>query len=125
MGKARKFSPEFKFQLMLEIVSGYKSLAAVSREHRIKDTVLQRLLEAVLRVLYQRSVAAADAGQMNLRAGRRQRLQQQIAVAPQIGLVQRAPGRRQPAIVALDLRDDIFVVRMGRQLRLRNEVREP
>ena len=41
-GKARKFSPEFKAQVMLEIVSGKKTLAAVSREHRIKDTVLQR-----------------------------------------------------------------------------------
>lgn len=42
MGKARRFSPEFKSQVMLEIVSGKKSLAAVSREHRIKDTVLHR-----------------------------------------------------------------------------------
>ena len=42
MGKARKFSPEFKAQVMLEIVSGKKSLAEVSREYQIKDTVLHR-----------------------------------------------------------------------------------
>ena len=42
MGKPRKFSPEFKAQLMLKIVSGKKSLAEVSREHRIKDTLLHR-----------------------------------------------------------------------------------
>lgn len=42
MGRPRRFSPEFKAGVMLEIVSGKKSLAAVGREHQIKDTVLQR-----------------------------------------------------------------------------------
>ena len=42
MGKARKFSPEFKAQVVLEIVSGNKSLAEVSRQHGIKNTVLSR-----------------------------------------------------------------------------------
>ena len=42
MGKPRKFSPEFKAQVMLEIVSGKKSLAQASRDYRIKDTVLHR-----------------------------------------------------------------------------------
>ncbi len=42
MGKARKYSPEFKAQVMLTIVSGQKSLAQVSREHGIKDSVLHR-----------------------------------------------------------------------------------
>ena len=42
MGKPRKFSPEFKAQVVLEIVSGNKSLAEVSREYQIKDTVLHR-----------------------------------------------------------------------------------
>ena len=42
MGKPRKFSPEFKAQVMLEIVSGKRSLAEVSREYQIKDTVLHR-----------------------------------------------------------------------------------
>lgn len=61
---------------------------------------------------------------MDAGAGRRQRLQQQVAVARQVGLVQKASGLGQPAIVAPDLRDDVLVVRMGRQLRPRNEVRE-
>ena len=42
MGKPRKFSPDFKAHVMLEIVSGKKSLAATSREHQIKDTLLHR-----------------------------------------------------------------------------------
>ena len=42
MGKPRKFRADFKALVMLEIVSGKKSLAEVSREHQIKDTVLQR-----------------------------------------------------------------------------------
>ena len=42
MGKPRKFSPEFKAQVMLEIVSGKKSLAQASRDYQIKDTVLHR-----------------------------------------------------------------------------------
>ena len=42
MGKARKFSPEFKAQVVLEIVSGRKSLAQASRDYQIKNTVLSR-----------------------------------------------------------------------------------
>ena len=42
MGKARKFSPEFKAQVVLEIVSGGKSLAQASRDYQIKNTVLSR-----------------------------------------------------------------------------------
>ena len=42
MGKPRKFSPEFTAKVMLEIVSGEKSLAQASRDYRIKDTVLHR-----------------------------------------------------------------------------------
>ena len=42
MGKSRKFSPEFKAQVVLEIVSGRKSLALASREYQIKDRVLSR-----------------------------------------------------------------------------------
>lgn len=42
MGKPRKFSPEFKAEVVLEIVSGNRSLAEVSREYQIKDTVLHR-----------------------------------------------------------------------------------
>ena len=79
----------------------------------------------MLRVLNQDLVAAPDAGQMYPGAGRRQRLQQQIAVGSQVGLVQRTPRLRQPAIVAPDLRDDILVLRVGRQLPPRNALWKP
>ena len=42
MGRPRKFSPEFKAQVMLAMVSGTRSLAEVCREYQIKVTVLQR-----------------------------------------------------------------------------------
>lgn len=42
MAKARKFSPEFKAQVVLEMVSGRKSLAQSSRDYQIKGTVLSR-----------------------------------------------------------------------------------
>ena len=42
MAKARKFSSEFKAKVVLEILSGKKSLAQASREYQIKDTVLSR-----------------------------------------------------------------------------------
>ncbi len=42
MAKRRTFSPEFKAQAVLEVLTGVKSGAQVCREHRIKDTVLSR-----------------------------------------------------------------------------------
>ncbi len=42
MAKARKYSPEFKAQVVLEMVSGRKSLAQSSRDYQIKDTLLSR-----------------------------------------------------------------------------------
>ena len=42
MPKPRDFSPQFRFRVVLEIVSGQKSLAEVSREHKIKDSLLHR-----------------------------------------------------------------------------------
>jgi len=38
----RSFSAEFKAQVVLELISGQKSLTAASREYNIKDTVLSR-----------------------------------------------------------------------------------
>ena len=40
--KRRSFSAEFKAQVVLELISGKKSLMEVSREYNIKDTVLSR-----------------------------------------------------------------------------------
>lgn len=38
----RKFSPEFKARVVLELISGKKGLMEASREYGIKDTVLSR-----------------------------------------------------------------------------------
>ena len=42
MAKRRTFSPEFKAQAVLEVLTGVKSGAWVCREHQIKDSVLSR-----------------------------------------------------------------------------------
>jgi transposase-like protein len=42
MAKRRTFSPEFKAQAVLEVLTGAKSGAQVCREYRIKDTILSR-----------------------------------------------------------------------------------
>jgi transposase-like protein len=38
----RKFDPEFKARVVLELISGQKGIMAASREYGIKDTVLSR-----------------------------------------------------------------------------------
>jgi transposase len=40
--KRRSFSAEFKAQVVLELISGKKSLMEASREYTIKDTVISR-----------------------------------------------------------------------------------
>lgn len=42
MGRQRKHSPEFKAQVVLEMLSGEKSVAQISREYQIKDSLLYR-----------------------------------------------------------------------------------
>ena len=42
MVERRKFSPEFKARVVLELISGKKGLMEASREYGIKDTVLSR-----------------------------------------------------------------------------------
>ncbi len=42
MAQRRKFSPEFKAQVVLEMLTEQKSAAQVSREYGIKDSVLSR-----------------------------------------------------------------------------------
>ena len=36
----RSYSPEFKFQLILELISGKKTMSQLCREHNIKDSVI-------------------------------------------------------------------------------------
>jgi transposase-like protein len=42
MSARRSFTAEFKVKVVLELISGAKSLAQASRENGIKDTVLSR-----------------------------------------------------------------------------------
>ena len=42
MVKRRKFTPEYKARIVLEILAEGKSLSAASREYGIKDSVLSR-----------------------------------------------------------------------------------
>jgi transposase len=42
MSKRRTFTPEFKAQVVLEVLSGAKSAAQACREHGLKDQVLAR-----------------------------------------------------------------------------------
>ncbi len=42
MAKYRTFTPEFKTQVVLAILSGTKSQAEVCREHHLKDSVVAR-----------------------------------------------------------------------------------
>jgi len=42
MTKRRKYSPEFKAQVVLEIISGAKTQAEIARQHRIKPDLIVR-----------------------------------------------------------------------------------
>ena len=42
MKERRKFDPEFKARVVLEMISGQKGLMVASREYGIKDSVLSR-----------------------------------------------------------------------------------
>lgn len=42
MAQRRTFSGEFKTKVVLELISGKKSLSEASRDYEIKDTVLSR-----------------------------------------------------------------------------------
>lgn len=42
MSKRRTFTPEFKAQVVLEVLTGVRSAAQVCREHGLKDQVLSR-----------------------------------------------------------------------------------
>jgi transposase-like protein len=42
MAERRKFSPEFKVKVVIEMLKGEKGLMEASREYEIKDTVLSR-----------------------------------------------------------------------------------
>lgn len=59
----REFSPEFKLRLVVQIVCGMKSVAELSREYKIKDTVLARwrdkFLESAPKIFEQGAVSSS------------------------------------------------------------------
>jgi len=81
MGKARKFSSEFKAQVVLEIVSGRKSLALTSREYQIKNMVLSRWKAQFLEGAPGIFEAGRPAEEKRLRA-RDRLIEQAAALAP-------------------------------------------
>ena len=58
MAKRRKFTPEFKARIVLEMLIENKSAAQLSREHGIKDSVLSRWKQEFI----ERSPALFEAG---------------------------------------------------------------
>ena len=48
MGKRRTFTPEFKFQVVLELLSGVKTRAEVCREHQLASAVVSAWKEQFL-----------------------------------------------------------------------------
>ena len=48
MTERRKYDPEFKARVVLELISGQKGLMQASREYGIKDTVLSRWKQELL-----------------------------------------------------------------------------
>lgn len=49
MSKHRSFTPEFKAQVVLEVLTGSKSAAEVCRDHQLKETVFYRWKEEFLK----------------------------------------------------------------------------
>lgn len=65
MGKRRTFSPEFKAQVALEVLSGAKTPAEVCREHRLSpqlvNTWKRQLLDNAAKVFEGESAGSAAA----------------------------------------------------------------
>jgi transposase len=66
MTNRRKFTPEFKAQVVLEMLTEQKSAAQVSREYGIKDSVLSRWKQEFIErspMLYDQGTASDDRDQ--------------------------------------------------------------
>ncbi len=46
--KYREFTPEFKFQVVLQLMSGAKSITELCREHQLRDTLVYRWRDELL-----------------------------------------------------------------------------
>ncbi len=44
----RTFAPEFKFQVVLQLLSGAKSITELCREHQLKDSLVYRWRDELL-----------------------------------------------------------------------------
>jgi transposase-like protein len=64
MARHRKFTPEFKAQVVLEVISGAKSAAAVGRQYQLKP---QRVSE--WKATFLANAANAFQAEAQLRAG--------------------------------------------------------
>lgn len=66
MTNRRKFTPEFKAQVVLEMLTEQKSAAQVSREYGIKDSVLSRWKQEFIErspILFEQGTASDDRDQ--------------------------------------------------------------
>lgn len=62
----RKFTPEFKARVVLEMLTEQKSAAQASREHGIKDSVLSRWKQEFIErspMLFEQNAASDDRDQ--------------------------------------------------------------
>lgn len=100
MAKNRTFTPEFKAQVVLEILTGAKSAAAICREHHLKDSVVSRwkqefLLDASKVFQHDDSQQQAEAriAELERLVGR---LTLQLEIAKKVStLLQSAPPRNE------------------------------
>ncbi len=46
--KYRQFTPEFKFQVVIQLLSGAKSITELCREHQLKDSLVYRWRDKLL-----------------------------------------------------------------------------
>ena len=67
MGKYRKFTPDTKVRIMLEILRGEKSLAQASRDYQIKSSLLYRWKDQFMEGAKQ-SFAFGEAAEQKRRA---------------------------------------------------------
>ena len=67
MGKYRKFTPDTKVRIMLEILRGEKALAQASRDYQIKSSLLYRWKDQFLEGAKQ-SFAFGEAAEQKRRA---------------------------------------------------------
>ena len=68
--KYRQFTPEFKFQVVVQLLSGAKSITELCREHELKDSLVYRWRDELLargpQVYVQEKLPGAEAAQARI-----------------------------------------------------------